>query len=111
MNQFIEQYEAMCTSITKDEEIELVEHILDNSIHTSIEDFAKSHINYFDALEIAQSDDYFASAALEYLDNRDLLPVKLPPLNKLAYNLVYDNPTEATNLLEELLYYRSLGRI
>ena len=111
MNQFIEQYEVMCTSITKTEAMELVEHILDNSFHTNVEDFAKSNINYFDALEIAQSDDYFASAALEYLDNWDLLPIKLPPLSKLAYSLVYDNPTEATNLLEELLYYRSLGRI
>lgn len=78
-----------------------------------IERFVRENISYCDAVDIAVSDDSFLA---EYLEFNPLDPLELAeqvtrfPI-EVAYHLANTTPTEATQLLEELLYYRKQGRI
>lgn len=77
------------------------------------EDYAKQHILQEDAQAIALSDKYFIS---DYVENGNL-SLELATVaiadhpEHLAYHLAYSEPTLATQLLDELLYYRTQGRI
>lgn len=76
--------------------------------------FAKSHIAYDDAVNIAVADDSFFD---EFLEHNRLEPYKLATLvtqdslKDFAYNLVHTHSGHATELFEELLYYRNKGVI
>ena len=77
------------------------------------ENYAKQHILPEDAQVIALSDKYFIS---DYVENGNLsieLTAKAFAAHSehLAYHLAFTEPLLATQLLDELLYYRTKGRI
>ena len=77
----------------------------------SIEEFSKQNIIQRDVEALALADDLF----VQYCAS--LVPVEYQSIdehinpNKYAYHLAYSNPELATQLLDELLYYRNLNRI
>ena len=102
------------TSVNAEDEQEALDIIFDCSdfiLHR--EDYAKQHILPEDAQVIALSDKYFIS---DYVENGNL-SMELAATaftahpEYLAHHLAFSEPTLATQLLEELLYYRTQGRI
>ena len=77
----------------------------------TIEEFSKQNILQCDVEALALADDSFVQHCAS------LVPVEYQSIDqhiepdKYAYHLVYSNPELATQLLDELLYYRNLGRI
>ena len=77
----------------------------------SIEEFSKQNILQCDVEALALADDSFVQHCAS------LVPVEYQSIDqhiepdKYAYHLAYSNPELATQLLDELLYYRNLGRI
>ena len=77
----------------------------------TIEEFSKQNILQCDVEALALADDLFVQHCAS------LVPVEYQSIdehinpNKYAYHLAYSNPELATQLLDELLYYRNLGRI
>lgn len=75
----------------------------------SIEEFSKQNILQCDVEALA--DDSFVQHCAS------LIPVEYQSIDehiepdKYAYHLAYSNPELATQLLDELLYYRNLNRI
>ena len=77
----------------------------------TIEEFSKQNILQCDVEALALADDSFVKhcASLVPIDF-DSIDEHIEP-DKYAYHLAYSNPKLATQLLDELLYYRNLGRI
>ena len=77
----------------------------------TIEEFSKQNILQCDVEALALADDSFVKhcASLVPIDF-DSIDEHIEP-DKYAYHLAYFNPELATQLLDELLYYRNLGRI
>ena len=77
----------------------------------TIEEFSKQNIIQGDLEALALADESFVQhcASLVPIDF-DSIDEHIEP-DKYAYHLVYSNPELATQLLDELLYYRNLGRI
>lgn len=77
----------------------------------SIEEFSKHNILQCDVEALALADDWFVQHCAS------LVPVEYQSIDehiepdKYAYHLAYSNPELATQLIDELLYYRNLGRI
>ena len=77
----------------------------------SIEEFSKQNILQRDVEALALADESFVEHCAS------LVPVEFDSIdqhiepNKYAYHLAYSNPELATQLLDELLYYRNLNRI
>ena len=102
------------TSVTYDDEQEALNMIFEGSdFITGREEFARKNITQEDAEAIALSNKYFIS---DYVANNSLSMELITSAitehpEQLAYHLAYSEPTLATQLLEELLYYRAQGRI
>ena len=77
----------------------------------TIEEFSKQNIIQRDVEALALADESFVEhcASLVPIDF-DSIDEHINP-SKYAYHLAYSNPELATQLLDELLYYRNLGRI
>ena len=77
----------------------------------TIEEFSKQNILQCDVEALALADDSFVQHCAS------LVPVEYQSIDqhiepdKYAYHLAYSNPELATQLLDELLYYRNLNRI
>jgi len=115
MNRFINQLDELtgsADSFTEQDESELIEYLLEHSAYTDLDSFVIENISYNDAFEYCTSTDDFIPDCINHLDMND---VNIPPnpdsINSFAYTLAYDNPEFGTKLLDELLYYRSKGRI
>lgn len=97
-------------SIIEPKESEIVEAI-ELLAGMSIEEFSKQNILQRDVEALALADDWFVQHCAS------LVPVEYQSIDehinpsKYAYHLAYSNPELATKLLDELLYYRNLGRI
>ena len=119
MNPYITQFDELIEQsdcFTKEQEDELIEHIFSNSIYQSVDEFSKSHISYYDALDIVQSNDSYLDESIEYLTNQHrsiLLPLLLDSVSMkdLAYYLAYSDIELGTELLTELEFYKSKGRL
>lgn len=103
-------------TLTAEEEDLLLEHILDNSLYQDTAEFALANVTYDDALNLVQSNDSFAEESVEYLSNQSkhlLVPLLLDSVSMedLAYHLAYTEPERGTNLLTELEFYKSKGRL
>ncbi len=102
------------TSVTHDDEDEALNIIFDRSnFIIDREQFARKHITQEDAEAIALSNKYFIS---DYVENGNLstelaISALTNNLEQLAHYITFSDPTLATQLLEELLYYRAQGRI
>ena len=102
------------TSVSYEDEQEALDSIFECSdfiLHR--EDYAKQHITQEDAEAIALSNKYFIS---DYLENHKS-PIEIiastviaHPVD-LAHHLAVSEPATATQLLDELLYWRKQGRI
>ena len=77
----------------------------------TIEEFSKQNILQCDVEALALADESFVQHCAS------LVPIDFDSIDehietdKYAYHLAYSNPELATQLLDELLYYRNLGRI
>lgn len=97
-------------SITEPDESEVIEAI-ELLAGMTIEEFSKQNILQRDVEALALADDLFVQHCAS------LVPVDFDSIDehiesdKYAYHLAYSNPELATQLLDELLYYRNLGRI
>jgi len=124
MNLFIQDYEQTLEFeggfISEVDESDLIEHILDNSEYTTIEQFALSNVSYEDALNLVQSTDSFAYDVAEWLSHQpngmseqfiERLSESPKAIESVAYSLAYTHSELGTKLLDELLHYRSIGRI
>ena len=124
MNQFIYDYDESLEFeggfISEADESELIEHILDNSEYTTIEQFALSNVSYEDALNLVQSTDSFSDDVAEWLTHQptgmsdqfaEHLLEAPKAIESVAYSLAYTHSELGTKLLDELLHYRSIGRI
>ena len=86
---------------------EAIEHLAG----MTIEEFSKHNILQSDVEALALADDSFVQHCAS------LVPIEYQSIDqhiepdKYAYHLAYSNPELATQLLDELLYYRNLGRI
>ncbi len=102
------------TSVTHEDEQEALDIIFtcsDFILHR--QNFAKQHILQEDAEAIALSNKYFIS---DYVENGNLsmelvVTAFTDHPEHLAYHLACSEPLLATQLLDELLYYRTQGRI
>lgn len=84
-----------------------IEHLAD----MSIEQFSKQNILQSDVEALALADESFVNHCASLVPvNFDSIDEHIEP-DKYAYHLAYSNPELATQLLDELLYYRNLGRI
>ena len=123
MNQFIYDYDESLEYeryISEDNEQELLEHILEQSNYTDLTKFTIENITYEDALNLVQSTDAYEGDVTEWLSNQpeglseqfiNHLSTGTKPVERVAYSLAYENPLLATQLLDELLYYRFIKRI
>ena len=97
-------------SIIEPKESEIVEAI-ELLANMSIEVFSKQNILQGDVEALALADDLLVQHCAS------LVPVEYQSIDehinpsKYAYHLAYSNPELATQLIDELLYYRNLGRI
>ena len=96
---------------TDNEVFDLVRYILMEQRLGCLQDFCSQHISANNAADVAFTnpsicDDYFKSNPME----PELIMKHMSP-KQLAYHLTFIEPSQATELLEELLYYRNHGRI
>lgn len=116
MNPFIQAFDELIEQrgINEDEESELIEYIFIESEYTNSEKFSRQNITQDDAEAIALSDRYFIEQCIEQASTEQLIAALNQQPEKLAYHLVYNDTASAefaVKLLDELLYYRSMGRI
>ena len=98
-------------STTDSKVFETAQYILSNAGDHCLSEFCRTSITPSDAAEVAFAspstcDDYFELNGLEPERIVQHLPIK-----QLAYHLTFTEPAKATELLDELLYYRNHGRI
>ena len=97
-------------SIIEPKESEIVEAI-ELLAGMTIEEFSKQNILQRDVEALALADESFVQHCAS------LVPVEYQSIDqhiepdKYAYHLAYSNPELATQLLDELLYYHTIGRI
>ena len=98
-------------STTDSKVFDLVSYILTEYRPGFLQEFCIEHMTTDNAADIAFAnpsvcDDYFESNPME----PELIMKHMSP-KQLAYHLTFTEPTKATELLDELLYYRKNGRI
>ena len=77
----------------------------------TIEEFSKQNIIQRDVEALALADESFVEHCAHLVPiDFDSIDEHIKP-DKYAYHLAYSNPELATQLLDELLYYRNLNRI
>ena len=118
MNPLINQYDEFMAypdadtgTGTKEQVFELVDHIFDEYDSYLVHEYCSSRIHADDAANVAFAnpsvcDDYFESTPME-----PELIMNHMSAKQLAYHLTFTEPAKATELLDELLYYRNHGRI
>ena len=102
------------TSYPSQEELyDSINTLFDNITFTDKQSFAREYILQEDAEVIALSNKYFISDYVEHTGlSMELVATAITAHPEhLAYHLAYSEPILATQLLEELLYYRDQGRI
>jgi hypothetical protein len=88
-----------------------VEQAIELLAGMSIEEFSKRNISQYDVEALALADESFVEHCVSLeLSSFDSIDDYVNP-SKYAYHLAYSNPELATQLLDELLYYRSMNRI
>ena len=96
---------------TDDDLIELVDYVLEQVDPIAKEQYFMDSIGLANAADVAFAnpsvcDDYFEANPME-----PELIMNHMPSKQLAYHLTFTEPAKATELLDELLYYRTHGRI
>ena len=97
-------------NLSATEQSALLDGLVDYFDRDALSDFVKSHISYEDALQVVQSDDQFYDDFMPKSDEPITDAIVAAPKD-VAYSLVFSHPNAASQLFEELLYYRNKGRI
>ena len=111
MNKAINSFDMeLVDECTSEEVYELLDHILALHHSTFMDQYCRTRISVDTAAEVA-----FASPSVcdDYFDLKGLEPERIVqhlPIKQLAYHLTFTEPAKATELLDELLYYRNHGR-
>lgn len=112
MNKAINSFDMeLVDECTSEEVYELVDHIFGLHGTTWVDEYCRTRIPINTAAEVAFAnpsvcDDYFESTTME----PELIMNHMSP-KRLAYHLTFTESAKATELLDELLYYRNHGRI
>ena len=98
---------AVSDAHTDDDLIELVDYVLEQVDPIAKEQYFMDSISSSNAADVAFANesicqDYFETHTLE-----SELIIRNLPIKELAYHLVFTEPDKATQLLDELLYYRT----
>lgn len=96
---------------TLDQELALLDYIFTESAHIDRSTYCKEHIELQDAAELVATDPHVLKYWREQISNEVLTDFVIDKPEKLAHHLATSEPLLATQLLEELLYWRSIGRI
>lgn len=98
---------AVSDASTDDDLIELVDYVLEQVDPNTKEQYFMDSIGSANAADVAFANE---SICQDYFDINPLSPelaLSNLPIKELAYHLVFTEPDKATQLLDELLYYRT----
>ena len=101
---------AISNEHTDEDLINLVDYILTKVPTSTRDQYFMDNIDSDSAADVAFANE---SVCEDYFEQHPtpLEFIKYLPTKELAYHLVFTEPTKATGLLEELLYYHNHGRI
>ena len=115
IDKFIEWKSSLPTQLTPEQESALIYHVIETADHLTPDDIARHIISPAVAWDVVSADDDMWQTALDYnLAPKDLAyqaTINGTDISKLAYMLAYEQPELATQLFNELEYYRNSGRI
>lgn len=102
---------AISDAHTDEDLIALADHVLELVDTNTRTQYYMNSISSSDAADVA-----FANEAIceDYFESHPLgskLVLRNLPIKELAYHLVFTEPEKATQLLNELLYYRTNGQM
>lgn len=102
---------AISDQHTDEDLINLVDYILTKVPTSTRDQYYMDNIGSSDAADVAFANESICEDYFEQHPAPLELIIKHLPDRELAYHLVFTEPTKATELLEELLYYHNHGRI
>lgn len=118
MNLLIKQYDKFITypdvdigAGTKEQVFELVDHIFDEYNPYFLREYCSSRISTDDAATVAFTNPSVCNDYFESTPMRPELIMNHMSAKQLAYHLTFTEPAKATEVLDELLYYRNHRRI
>ena len=108
IDKFIEWKSSLPTQFIPEQESALSYHVIECADHLTPNAIARHIISPATAWGVVSADDDMGQTVLSC----NPAPKDLAYISKLAYMLAYEKPELATQLLDELLYYRNQsGRI
>ena len=113
MNLFIEQFEDLVLQqgITDEQESELIDHIFNESVGTTVDEFITANLTSDSAADFLSCQPNPFNSLIDFIDlPAELAISNLPEPAGLAYHLAYSDTEYGAKLLNELLYYQSQGR-
>ena len=96
---------------TLDQEIALLDYIFTESYHIDRSRYCKQHIELDDAAELVAANPTAMQYWREQISDDIITDFVIDKPEQLAQHLAVSHPLLATQLLDELLYWRSLNRI
>lgn len=112
MTTLTEIFECSISDEHTDEDlINLVDYILTKVPTSTRDQYFRDSIFLDSAADVAFANESICEDYFEQHPAPLELIIKHLPAKELAYHLVFTEPTKATELLEELLYYHNHGRI
>lgn len=98
---------ALSDAHTDDDLIELADYVLAHVSPDTRTEYYMDHISQSDAADVAFADESVCEGYFESHPLGSELILRNLPIKELAYHLVFTEPDKATQLLDELLYYRT----
>lgn len=115
IDKFIEWKSSLPTQLTESQETALIYHIIESADRVNPDTIARHIISPRAAWDVVSNDDSIWQTALSCNPApKDLAyqaTINGTDISKLAYMLAYEKPELATELFNELEYYRNQGRI
>ena len=115
IDKFIEWKSSLPTQLTPEQESALIYHVIECADHLTPDAIARHIISPATAWDVVSNDDSMWRTALDCNPApKDLAyqaTMNGTDISKLAYMLAYEQPELATQLFNELEYYRNQGRI
>ena len=110
-----DEWKSNLPTLTEAQEAALIYHIIETADHLTPDNIARHIISPTAAWDVVSNDDSMWQTAIAC----NPIPKDLAfqattngtDLSKFAYMLAFEQPEIATQLLNELEYYRSIGRI
>ena len=115
IDKFIEWKSSLPTQLTPEQESALIYHVIETADHLTPDNIARHIISPAVAWDVVSNDDSMWQTALDCNPApKDLAyqaTINGTDISKLAYMLADEQPELATQLFNELEYYRNSGRI